>query len=248
MLQLDKIVLKFKADDQEISVLNGISLHFETGKMYVITGPNGSGKSSLARVIMGIHRPGGGRIIFEGEDITGLGITERSRKGIGYAFQHPARFKGLRVTDILEIAMRGSDSVDCRCLSKIGLCPEDYLERPLDASLSGGEIKRIEIATLLALNPRLRIFDEPEAGIDLWSFEQLIEVIGASHRPDTTTIIISHQEKILNMADQIILLEDGAVSMHGPREQVWPLIRDSVRCACRQECSRGGKYYVDCPR
>ena len=145
---------------------------------------------------MGIHRPGGGRIIFEGEDITGLGITERSRKGIGYAFQHPARFKGLRVTDILEIAMRGSDSVDCRCLSKIGLCPEDYLERPLDASLSGGEIKRIEIATLLALNPRLRIFDEPEAGIDLWSFEQLIEVIGASHRPDTTTIIISHQEKI----------------------------------------------------
>ena len=248
MLELDKIVLKFKADDHELTALKEISLHFETGKIYVITGPNGSGKSSLARVIMGIHRPGSGRVIFDGEDITGLGITERPRKGIGYAFQHPARFKGLRVADILEIAMRNGEHNDCHYLSELGLCPEDYLERPLDASLSGGEIKRIEIATLLALNPRLRIFDEPEAGIDLWSFEQLIEVIGASHRPDTTTIIISHQEKILQMADQIILLEDGAVSLHGPREQVWPVIRDSVRCACRQDCSRGGMYYVNCPR
>lgn len=249
MLELSDIGLKFVSEERESTVLDGITLELAAGKMYALTGPNGSGKSSLAQVIMGIHRPTAGRVIYKGEDITALGIAERARKGIGYAFQHPARFKGLRVTDILEMALRHSgDSDRCRHLLEIGLCPDEYLERPLDASLSGGEIKRIEIAILLAQDPDLRIFDEPEAGIDLWSFEQLIEVIGTSHRPDTTTVIISHQEKILNAVDEIILLDGGAVTMKGPREEIWPLIRDGSRCACRRDCPKGGSQYVDCPR
>lgn len=248
MLDLNDIKLKFLMDEKEIPVLNGITLTFDAGKMYALTGPNGSGKSSLARLIMGIHRPGAGHIIYKGEDITGLGIAERARKGIGYAFQSPARFKGLRVKDILEIALRSNEDNVCRFLYKTGLCPDDYLDRPLDAGLSGGEIKRIEIATLLAQDPDVRIFDEPEAGIDLWSFEQLIEIIGESNRADTVTIIISHQEKILTMVDEIILLEEGAVTMQGSRDEVWPLIRDSSRCGCRRDCPKGGIAYADCPR
>ncbi len=196
---------------------------------------------------MGIQQPTAGRVLFEGKDITGLSITERARLGLGYAFQQPARFKGLRVADLLEIAMRNSGQADCQCLRQIGLCPEEYLERPLDAGLSGGEIKRIEVASLLAQNPRVRIFDEPEAGVDLWSFEQLIRVIEDSHRPDAVTIIISHQEKILNMVDQIILVIDGTISMQGDREAVWPRIRERALCACRR-CAREDDFYADCPR
>ncbi len=248
MLELKEIGLKFLSDEKESTVLDGISLTFETGKIYALTGPNGSGKSSLARVIMGIHRPTAGQVIFQGEDITALGIAERARRGIGYAFQHPARFKGLRVADILEIALSRSGNHQCRPLQQIGLCPYEYLERPLDSSLSGGESKRIEVATLLAQDPDLRIFDEPEAGIDLWSFEQLVEVIGTTHRSDATTIVISHQEKILNMVDEIILLEDGAVTLHGSRKEVWPQIHESTRCTCRQDCPKGVTPYVDCSR
>lgn len=240
MLELKNISLKYMTEDRINPVLNDLDLTFETGKIYALTGPNGSGKSSLARVIMGISLPSAGQVLFNGEDITGLGIAERARKGIGYAFQNPAHFKGLRVIDILKIAMRGNGSHECELLRRIGLCPDDYLERPLDAGLSGGESKRIEIATLLAQRPLFRIFDEPEAGIDLWSFGQLIEVIRASHRTDMTTIIISHQEKILNIVDEIILLEEGAVALQGGRDEVWPLIRDSSRCACRRDCPRGG--------
>ena len=248
MLELHDMSLKFFTDEKENTVLKGINLIFDRGKIYALTGPNGSGKSSLARVIMGIHQPGAGRIIYKGEDITGLGIAERARKGIGYAFQQPPHFKGLRVTDILEIAMRRSNNHECEFLRQIGLCPDEYLDRPLDSGLSGGESKRIEIATLLAQNPDFRIFDEPEAGIDLWSFEQLIDVIRSSHRSDTTTVIISHQEKILNMVDEIIVLEGGAVAMQGPREKVWPHISESTRCACRRVCPLGGEQYADCPR
>lgn len=248
MLELRDIGLKFFTDEKENHVLKGISLSFDRGKLYALTGPNGSGKSSLARVIMGIHHPGAGNIIYKGEDITALGIAERARKGIGYAFQQPPHFKGLRVTDILEIALRRSDNHECDFLRRIGLCPDEYLDRPLDTGLSGGESKRIEIATLLAQDPDFRIFDEPEAGIDLWSFEQLIDVIRSSHRPDTTTVIISHQEKILNIVDEIILLEEGSVTMQGPREEVWPHISESTRCACRRDCPLGGKEYVECPR
>lgn len=248
MLKLENIGLTLDTGEGKVRILDDINLHFEKGKMYALTGPNGSGKSSVARVIMGITPPTAGRVLFNDEDITALGITGRAGLGIGYAFQHPPRFKGMRVIDILEIAMRSSSSADCQCLRKIGLCPDDYLERPLDGSLSGGEIKRIEIATLLAQDPRLRIFDEPEAGIDLWSFEQLIQVIGESHLPDTTTVIISHQEKILNMVDEIILIKDGTVSMQGDKDTVWPQIRSSAECACRQKCNREGDLYADCPR
>ncbi len=248
MLLLENIFLELVVDEKKVPILNDITLNFEAGKMYALTGPNGSGKSSVARVAMGIFRHTGGRILYNGEDISGLGISERARQGIGYAFQHPARFKGMPVKDMLELAFRHSDGLNCQVLRDIGLCPEDYLERTLDNSLSGGEIKRIEIATLLAQNPKVRIFDEPEAGIDLWSFEQLIDVIGNSHREDTTTVVISHQEKILNMVDEIILIKDGTVSMRGDREKIWPQIKESAECSCRNNCRLEEEIYADCPR
>lgn len=248
MLLLESINLELDVEEQKVPILNDVNLHFEAGKMYALTGPNGSGKSSVARVAMGIFQPTAGRILYRGEDITGLGITERARRGIGYAFQQPPRFKGMQVKDMLEIAMKHADGFDCQVLRQIGLCPDDYLERTLDNSLSGGEIKRIEIATLLAQNPKMRIFDEPEAGIDLWSFEQLIDVIGTSHREDTTTVVISHQEKILNMVDEIILIREGTVAMRGSREEIWPLIKESATCSCRQSCRLEEELYADCPR
>lgn len=248
MLELKDLELRFLTDGREIPVLQKINLTFDKGKIYALTGPNGSGKSSLARVIMGIHRPTAGQVIYKGEEITALGITERARRGIGYAFQHPARFKGLQVTDILEIALQQPDNHECPYLREMGLCPDDYLDRPLDDSLSGGEIKRIEVATLLAQDPDLRILDEPEAGIDLWSFEQLTGVIARNHRPDSTTVIISHQEKILNMVDEIILLEEGKVALQGQRDKVWPLIKESTRCTCSRDCPEWRNFYADCPR
>ncbi len=248
MLVLENIHLELETGEKKVPILNDVNLEFEAGKMYALTGPNGSGKSSVARVAMGIYRQTKGRVLFDGEEISELGISERARKGIGYGFQHPPRFKGMPVKDMLELAMKYSDNVNCQVLRDIGLCPDEYLERTLDNSLSGGEIKRIEIATLLAQNPRVRIFDEPEAGIDLWSFEQLINVIGSSHREDTTTVVISHQEKILNMVDEIILVEDGTVSMRGSREEIWPRIKESAECSCRYSCQLGGEIYADCPR
>ncbi len=248
MLKLENIGLTLGVDEQKVRILENIDLKFEKGKMYALTGPNGSGKSSVARVIMGIHQPTSGQVSFENEDITRLTVTERARRGFGYAFQHPARFKGLKVQDLIEAALKHGDLADCVCLRKIGLCPDDYLGRALDSSLSGGEIKRIEIATILAQNPRVRIFDEPEAGIDLWSFEQLIDVIGESHGPDNITIIISHQEKILNMVDEIVLVVDGGIQMKGSCDEIWPKIRDSATCVCKQNCKKGGEIYADCPR
>ncbi len=248
MFTLENISLKLEVDEETISILHDVNLQFEAGKMYALTGPNGSGKSSVARVAMGIYEPTGGKVYFDDEDITSLGITERARKGVGYAFQQPPRFKGMQVKDMLEYAMKYSDGFNCQVLRQIGLCPDDYSERTLDSSLSGGEMKRIEIATLLAQNPRVRIFDEPEAGIDLWSFEQLIDVIGESHHKDTTTVVISHQEKILNMVDEIVLIEGGTVSMRGDRETIWPRIKESAECACRKNCRLEENIYADCPR
>ncbi len=248
MLSLKNISLELDVEESKVEILKDIDIDFEAGKMYALTGPNGSGKSSVARVAMGIYLQTGGQVIFNGENISGLGISERARKGIGYAFQHPPRFKGMPVKDMLELAFKYSDGYNCQVLRDIGLCPDDYLDRTLDNSLSGGEIKRIEIATLLAQNPKVRIFDEPEAGIDLWSFEQLIDVIGSSHREDTTTVVISHQEKILNMVDEIILIKEGTVSMRGSRDQIWPQIKESAECACRKNCRLEGEVYADCPR
>ncbi|HHX77317.1 MAG TPA: ATP-binding cassette domain-containing protein [Firmicutes bacterium] len=248
MLVLENINFALGNGEDTVKILKGINLKLEKGKMYALTGPNGGGKTTIARIIMGINQPNGGKVIFNGQDITSLGITERARLGIGYAFQQPPRFKGMRVADMLEIATRGSKLKDCLHLRKTGLCPEDYLDRTLDNTLSGGEVKRIEIATLLALDPKMRIFDEPEAGIDLWSFTRLIEVIGSSHNKDKTTVIISHQEKILNMVDEIILVDDGKIVLKGDKKTVWPKIKDSVTCDCRKTCLLEGEIYADCPR
>lgn len=229
-------------------ILKDINLQLKFGRMYALTGPNGGGKSSLARIIMGIYAPTSGRILLEGEDITGLPVTERARRGFGYAFQNPPRFKGLKVVDLLEIASRNNPLPGCQPLRQTGLCPEDYLQRELDGSLSGGEAKRIEIATILAQNPRIRIFDEPEAGIDLWSFDRLVKLIAGSHQPDRISVIISHQEKIMNLVDEIILIAGGEIQLQGERDHIWPQIKDGTICPCRQSCLQEGEDYVDCPR
>jgi Fe-S cluster assembly ATP-binding protein len=248
LLTLEKVNLDMEVEGQKVSILHDINITFEAGKMYALTGPNGSGKSSLARVMMGIYSPTKGKVYLEGEDITDLSITERAHRGIGYAFQQPARFKGMQVKDLINIAAGDSSGRKCSFLHHIGLCPDEYKERILDDSLSGGEMKRIEIATLLAQNPRVRIFDEPEAGIDLWSFEQLIEVIKKSHNEKAITVIISHQEKILNMVDEIVLIEEGRISMRGGHDDIWPLIKESAECACRKACPWEEESYADCPR
>lgn len=248
MLTLEKVSLDMAVEENKVTILHDIDITFKAGKMYALTGPNGSGKSSIARVAMGIYRPTRGKVYLDGEDITNLNITERARRGIGYAFQQPARFKGLQVKDLLNIAAGDTSGRKCSVLHHIGLCPDEYKERSLDDSLSGGEMKRIEIATLLAQNPRVRIFDEPEAGIDLWSFEQLIEVIGSSHNEKKVTVIISHQEKILNMVDEIVLVEEGRISMRGGHDDIWPLIKESAECACRKSCLWEDENYADCPR
>ena len=193
-----------------------------------ITGPNGGGKSTLAKLIAGIEKPTAGRILFDGEDITDLTITERACRGISYAFQQPVRFKGIQVLDLLRIAA-GKDrplsiSDACAYLSEVGLCAKDYVNREVNASLSGGELKRIEIATVLARGQKLSVFDEPEAGIDLWSFQNLIQVFERMQQKNTdgSIIVISHQERILNIADEIVVLAAGRVTQHGPRADILP--------------------------
>ncbi len=248
MLSLKNLSLEMEVEELKIPILHDINITFEAGKMYALTGPNGSGKSSLARVAMGIYPATGGQVIFEGKDITSLNITERARMGIGYAFQQPPRFKGMLVEDLLDLAMKEKNGPSCHVLHEIGLCPDEYRTRALDNSLSGGEMKRIEIATLLAMAPKVRIFDEPEAGIDLWSFRQLIEVIGSSHSADSITVVISHQEKILNMVDEIILMRDGTIEMRGSRDEIWPQIKESASCTCRQSCTLEDEQYAECPR
>jgi len=209
-----------------LEIVRNVSLTIDSNKFVVITGPNGSGKSTLAKLIAGILTPTEGQILFEGEDITGLSITERAKRGIGFAFQAPVRFKGLTVHDLLKIAAGQEISVSSACtyLSEVGLCAKDYIDREINASLSGGELKRIEIATVLARKTKLTVFDEPEAGIDLWSFQNLIRVFEEMRESmkDRSILIISHQERILNIADEIIVLRDGRVAAQGDRETILP--------------------------
>ena len=200
-----------------------------------ITGPNGGGKSTLAKVVAGIYTPTQGRILFNGEDITGLTITERARKGISFAFQQPVRFKGLTVKDLITLASGKNIGVPeaCSYLSEVGLCAKDYIDREVDASLSGGELKRIEIATIMARGTALSVFDEPEAGIDLWSFSNLIQVFEQLHKKiNGSILIISHQERILNIADRIIVLADGRVVNDGPRKDVLPTLLGGAPGVC----------------
>ena len=246
MLEMQRVVLE--ADEGKAVILKGIDLKLSGGKVYAVTGPNGSGKSSLAKVIAGIYRPTSGRVLFDGRDITGSSITERARLGIGYAFQQPPRYKGLRVRELLELASGNTEKVNtCGLLYDVGLCARDYLDREIDASLSGGEMKRIEIATVLARKLKLALFDEPEAGIDLWSFQKLAETFKRIHdESDTTIVIITHQERILELADEIVLMTDGTVEENADRRRLLSerVVNDACRCSvnCEKGVGRDAQY------
>ena len=219
MLELRDIKFSVKEDDgKQKDIINGISLKIDESKFVAITGPNGSGKSTLAKLIVGIIKPTSGKIIYNGTDITDMSISDRAKLGISFAFQQPVRFKGIKVIDLLRMASGKQLSISeaCEYLSEVGLCARDYINREVDASLSGGELKRIEIATIIARGTELSVFDEPEAGIDLWSFNSLIKVFEKMQHKNTNSIlIISHQERILDIADEIILLVDGKIRAHG---------------------------------
>lgn len=220
--------LSFAVSDEATGkeIIRDISLTIPDGKLIVITGPNGGGKSTLAKLIAGIEKPSSGQIIFNGEDITETSITERARKGIGFAFQQPVRFKGVRVIDLIRLAAGRELNVSDACvyLSLVGLCAREYIDREVNSSLSGGELKRIEIATVLARKSLLTLFDEPEAGIDLWSFGNLIEVFRRQREEiaDRSILIISHQERILNIADEIVVLNSGVIEKQGGRDEILP--------------------------
>lgn len=231
MLELRNI--SFAVENKEI--LRNISITFDSNQVVVITGPNGSGKSTLAKIIAGIEAPCSGSIILDGIDITGKDITERAKLGISYAFQQPVKFKGITVFNLLRIAS-GNTSLAmteaCDYLSRVGLCANDYINRSVDASLSGGELKRIEIATVIARGKKLSLFDEPEAGIDLWSFKHLTQVFEAMHKSidESSIVIISHQERIFDIADKIVVLVNGEISEVGTKTEVLPaLLAGSAR-------------------
>ena len=228
MLELRDV--KFSVNDENGSVkniINGISMNIDESKFVAITGPNGSGKSTLAKLIVGINQPTEGRILYNGTDITNMSITERAKLGISFAFQQPVRFKGITVIDLLRIAAGKQLTISeaCEYLSEVGLCARDYINREVDASLSGGELKRIEIATIIARGTELSVFDESEAGIDLWSFNSLIKVFEKMQKNNKNSIlIISHQERILDIADEIVLLADGVIKAHGSKEEILPMV------------------------
>ncbi|SCJ01548.1 Lipopolysaccharide export system ATP-binding protein LptB [uncultured Flavonifractor sp.] len=230
--------LRYEVDDGDrtLGILQGISLTIPEHKFIVVTGPNGGGKTTLAKAIMGIVEPTGGQILWNGQDVTHMSITDRARLGISYGFQQPPRFKGLRVRDLLSMAA-GNDKLTrdeaCQYLTRVGLCAKDYIDREVDTSLSGGEVKRIEIATILARKSGLMIFDEPEAGIDLWSFARLTETFRDIHdRRDATLIVISHQERIIDLADEIIMVSGGKIVKQGPKDQIFPEILANTISGC----------------
>lgn len=232
MLTLQNISYKIKDNGKEKSILEDISFDFECGKNYVITGANGCGKSTLAQIIMGIIKPTTGKIIFNGKDITNSDITERAKLGLAYAMQQPIRFKGLSIQKMLEYASgtQLNTSGACDYLSKVGLCARDYMPRELNSTLSGGELKRIEIATVLARNATVNIFDEPEAGIDIWSFNGLVDIFKKSLKGNNLNIIISHQEKLFNSADEIVLIADGKIKANGCPNSILPIINGYNTC------------------
>ncbi|MDO4939943.1 MAG: ATP-binding cassette domain-containing protein [Lachnospiraceae bacterium] len=244
MLELKNVTFQVTDENGGIkTIADDISLNVGDNKFVVITGPNGSGKSTLARLIMGIEQPTAGQIILNGKDITHASITERANAGISFAFQQPVRFKGLNVLDLLRIASKKELTVSeaCTYLSSVGLCAKDYINREVNASLSGGELKRIEIAMIMARGTILSIFDEPEAGIDLWSFSNLINVFEEMRENiHGSILIISHQERILNIADEIIVIDGGHITKHGPKEEVLPGILGTTAAMIMCDGTKGG--------
>lgn len=238
MLELKNISFSVDEGSDKKTIIDNLDLTIDDGKFVVITGPNGGGKSTLAKIIAGIVKPDAGQIILNGEDITNMNITERARRGIGFAFQQPVKFKGIKVIDLLRIAAGKDLKIQeaCNYLSEVGLCARDYINREVNGSLSGGELKRIEIATVIARNSKISVFDEPEAGIDLWSFQNLTRIF-EKMRTDIVSgsiVIISHQERILKIADEIIVLAEGKISKRGLGSEILPQIigTDSAVDAC----------------
>ena len=225
MLELRNVSFEVKTETVNKVIVDNVSFKIDDNKFVVITGPNGGGKSTLAKLIMGIEKPTSGKIFFDGVDITDMSITERANLGVSFAFQQPVKFKGIFVLDLLRIAAKKNLTVSeaCEYLSAVGLCAKDYINREINGSLSGGELKRIEIATVLARGTKLSVFDEPEAGIDLWSFQNLIKIFEQMQANIRGSIlIISHQERILNIADEVVLIADGKIRKHGPKDEVLP--------------------------
>ena len=232
MLQLEHVTYRVSDEQGEKTILKDVNLSLSE-RFVAFTGPNGGGKSTLAKVIAGIITPTEGKILFDGEDITSLSVTERAKRGISYAFQQPVRFKGLTVRDLISIAAGRSANVSdaCAYLSEVGLCARDYLDREVNASLSGGDLKRIEIATILARGTKLSVFDEPEAGIDLWSFGNLINVFQKMYdKTNGSILIISHQERILDIADKIVVIAGGEVERAGTKEEILPKLLGREAC------------------
>ena len=239
MLELINLSYGVATETESKEIIKNINLKIDEKKFVVITGPNGGGKSTLAKLIAGIVKPTGGQILFNGKDITDMSITDRAKLGISFAFQQPVRFKGIKVKDLIALAAHDEITFGkaCEYLSEVGLCARDYCDRDVDASLSGGEIKRIEIATVMARGTELSVFDEPEAGIDLWSFGNLIKIFEKMHKQNQKSIIIiSHQERILNIADEIIVLKDGLIAGRGKKDEILPeLLKGMEECKFYQE-------------
>ena len=237
MLKIEKLCYAASDESGEKEIIKDLDLELEDKSFSVITGPNGGGKTTLAKLIMGLEKPTSGRIWWDGQDITDLTVTERAKLGVSYGFQQPPRFKGMTVYDLLKVASgREMGRLEC-CdyLTRVGLCARDYVDRDMDVSLSGGEAKRIEIATILARKGSLMIFDEPEAGIDLWSFSKLTETFGAIREGrEATLIIISHQERLISLADEIVLIDDGRVAAKGTTEEIFPKIMGGTVSVCER--------------
>ncbi len=235
MLELKNISFKVEGEKNTLEIIDNINLTIDDDEFVVITGPNGGGKSTLAKLIMGIEKPTSGQIIFDGIDITNMSITERAKLGIGYAFQQPPRFKGITVRRLLSLA-HGSELPEdlcCSYLTNVGLCSKEYLNREVDASLSGGEVKRVEIASLMARDLKMSFFDEPEAGIDLWSFTMLVETFKVmKEKRNQAIVLISHQERIMTVADRIIVIANGKIREQGSRDEVFPRLLGEFDTAC----------------
>lgn len=241
MLELKRLYFTIQDDDVDNgdarNIIDGIDFTFEKGKFYVITGPNGSGKTTLAKLIMGINPISKGSITFEGRDISNLSITERAKSGIAYSFQQPARFKGITFRDLLSIVTGVDDEKKfLEMVGRVGICPLSFLDKEVDATLSGGEIKKIELATTIAANPKLAIYDEPDTGIDLWTIGPMVNLLKKELTPETTTIVVSHNKAFLDVADVVIIIDKGRIVYTGDLKKALPLLTDLSICAYHHKC------------